>query len=1173
MAKLEDLKHGSKVLGILASGPVTVLDVKWHGGDVLEVTYRDATGQLGSELIFRDKETELKVLEAGTPWAFDSDGMLFRLASEAYRIRMAYLFDPWMAVHLSMVEPLPHQISAVYEEMLPRQPLRFLLADDPGAGKTIMAGLFIKELMLRGDLERCLIVAPGNLTEQWQDELYQKFGLDFELYTNDRFEASRTGNAFNEISLGIARLDKLSRNEDLQEKIQEADWDLVVFDEAHKLSASVFGNEIKYTKRYRLGQLLTQRARHLLLLTATPHNGKEEDFQLFMALLDPDRFEGRYREGVHSVDATDLMRRMVKERLLKFNGKPLFPERLAYTVNYHLSNLEAALYERVTDYVKEEFNRAEQLETGRKGTVGFALMILQRRLASSPEAICQSLRRRKERLEERLKEERLLKRGAEAWLDISEDLPDFDEEDYDDLEDAPEEELEDIEAQFIDLATSARTIQELEAEIILLKELEKLADRVRRSGEDKKWGELSRLLQEQAEMFDSSGQRRKLVIFTEHKDTLNYLADRIRSLLGKPEAVVIIHGGMLRDERRRVQTAFVQSKEVSVLVATDAAGEGINLQRAHLMVNYDLPWNPTRLEQRFGRIHRIGQTEVCHLWNLVAEETREGYVYSRLLQKVDEQRRALGDSVFDVLGELFREQSLRGLLVEAIRYGDQPEIKAKLHQAVDNLADQRKVKALLEEKALAKDTLDISRIQKIREDFERAQAKRLQPHFVASFFIAAFERLGGSVYEREPKRYELTRVPNAIRSRSRVIGRGSVLPKYERITFHKEEINVQGKPTAEFVGPGHGLMDSVLDLILERHRGLLKRGAFLVDPNDQSDEVRALFYIEHNIQDGRPDVSGDRRVISREMQFVEIDAAGKARAGGPAPFLDYEPLPDDLVNLVRVSIQDDWLKEDIESRAITYAVQHLVPEHFTDVSERRDERVVRTIAAVKARLTTEINYWDRRAEDLKAQEKSGRKNARLNSELARRRADNLQFRLQQRMEQLSQERRLSPQPPIVMGGALVIPAGLIARLQDQIVEESETLFGKNRRQVELAAMQAVMEHECSLGYSPVDVSAKKLPWDIESYIGDGRLRFIEVKGRIEHATTVTISKNEILTGLNKPDDFILAIVKVKFVEDQAQPAEMFYMRTPFTSEPDFAETSRNFDISRLLKQADKRITL
>ncbi len=344
-----------------------------------------------------------------------------------------------------------------------------------------------------------------------------------------------------------------------------------------------------------------------------------------------------------------------------------------------------------------------------------------------------------------------------------------------------------------------------------------------------------------------SRQRRKLVIFSEHRDTLNYLAEKIRSLIGKPEAVVTIHGGVPRDQRRAIQASFVQDKDVLVLVATDAAGEGINLQRAHLMINYDLPWNPTRLEQRFGRIHRIGQTEVCHLWNLVARETREGDVYIRLLEKIDQQRQALGDGVFDVLGNLFQEVSLRKLLLEAIRYGDQPEVRQRLYQAVDNAADQKRVRELLADYSLARDSLDTSQVQQIREEFERAQARRLQPHFVAAFFKAAFERLGGALYPRESKRYEITRVPAVIRERSRLIGHGIVLPRYERITFHKEEINLPGKPTAEFVCPGHPLMDAVIDLILERYRHLLRSGATLVDLNDPGDEIRALFYLEHTI--------------------------------------------------------------------------------------------------------------------------------------------------------------------------------------------------------------------------------------------------------------------------------------------------------------------------------------
>ncbi len=679
MVQLELITRGTAVRGILPDGIVTVGDVRWIGTVAIEVTYKDCNGRLGNELLYRDREPTLEIVEAGRPWSFDGDRELFRLLSEANRIRLAYLFDPLLAVHTSLVEPLPHQITAVYSEMLSRQPLRFLLADDPGAGKTIMTGLLIKELIARGDLQRCLIVCPGNLVEQWQDELDQRFHLPFEIMTNDALESARTGNWFNEVSLAICRLDKLSRDEDAQAKILQTDWDLIVCDEAHKLSATYFGSEVKYTKRYRLGQLLSTLTRHFLLLTATPHNGKEADFQLFMALLDGDRFEGKYRDGVHLSDAGDMMRRLVKEQLLKFDGTPLFPERRAYTVNYSLSDAEAELYKEVTDYVREEFNRAEALENeGRKGTVGFALTILQRRLASSPEAIYQSLRRRRERLEKRLREEQLLRRGAEARLAPDAGLPVYTLDDLEELDDAPDAEIKEAEEKVVDQASAARTIAELQVEIGMLAHLEELADRVRRSGTDRKWDELSRLLQNNTEMFDAHGHRRKLVIFTEHRDTLNYLTERIRALIGKPEAVVVIHGGVGREERKKAEESFKHDKDVEILVATDAAGEGINLQRAHLMVNYDLPWNPNRLEQRFGRIHRIGQAEVCHLWNLVAKDTREGEVYFRLLEKLDEERQALGGQVFDVLGQLtFEDRPLRELLLEAVRYGDQPEVKSR----------------------------------------------------------------------------------------------------------------------------------------------------------------------------------------------------------------------------------------------------------------------------------------------------------------------------------------------------------------------------------------------------------------------------------------------------------------------------------------------------------------
>jgi SNF2 family DNA or RNA helicase len=569
--KLEELQPNASIRGIVADAVVNVVSVEWHGAEALTLVFRGPDGRIADEILYRHDEPRLEILETGRPWSFDGDGALYRLVSEAHRIRLAHLFDPVLAVHTSLVDPLPHQITAVYEAMLPRQPLRFLLADDPGAGKTIMAGLLIKELITRGDLRRCLIVCPGSLAEQWQDELQRRFHLPFEILSNDKWEAARSGNWFLENDLAIARLDKLSRNEEVQQKLSASDcrYDLIVCDEAHKLSATFFGGEVKYTKRYRLGQLLSGLTRHFLRMTATPHNGKEEDFQLFLALLDGDRFEGKFRDGVHQVEVSDLMRRMVKENLLKFDGRPLFPERIAYTVPYKLSDDEARLYREVTEYVREEFNRAEALQNDKRaGTVGFALTILQRRLASSPEAIYQSLRRRRERLESRLRELELLQRG----IAMNFGGPELDADDVEDLEEAPENEVEVAEEEILDQATAEATVAELKMEIGTLTGLESLAAHVR-------------------------------------------------------------HGG---------------------------------------------------------------------------------------------------------------------------------------HDAMDS-----------------------SRVARVREERERAEARRLQPHYIESFFLEAFRRLGGAPRQREPRRYEITHVPAPIRNRDRQIGAGDpVLPRYERITFEKELISL-----------------------------------------------------------------------------------------------------------------------------------------------------------------------------------------------------------------------------------------------------------------------------------------------------------------------------------------------------------------------------------------------
>ena len=1187
MAKLEDLKPNTTIRGVLTDTMVTVVSVQWFGSDVLELTYKDPSGHVHNELLYRHDETRLELVEAGRPWSFDGDGSQFRLVSEAQRIRLAYLFDPVLAIHTSLVDPLPHQITAVYEAMLPRQPLRFLLADDPGAGKTIMAGLFIKELIIRGDLQRCLIVCPGSLAEQWQDELSKRFHLPFEILTNDKLESARTGNWFMENDLIIARLDKLSRNEDVQAKLAANDcrFDLIVCDEAHKLSATFFGGEVKYTKRYRLGQLLSGLTRHFLLMTATPHNGKEEDFQLFLALLDGDRFEGKFRDGVHQVDISDLMRRMVKENLLKFDGTPLFTPRIAYTVPYKLSDAEARLYFEVTEYVRAEFNRADKLGNDRRaGTVGFALTILQRRLASSPEAILQSLRRRRERLEKRQREVELLQRGADL-AELPTEGPVLTEDEEEDLEEAPEDEVQAAEEEVLDQATAARTIQELKNEIATLVRLETRATEVRRSGEDTKWLQLSGLLREiftpegiekrvaEAPAPYGSGEipppkgspDQKLVIFTEHRDTLNYLHQRITTLLGRPQAVVIIHGGLGREERRKAQETFLYNAEAQVLLATDAAGEGINLQRAHLMVNYDLPWNPNRIEQRFGRIHRIGQSEVCYLWNLVAKETREGDVYLTLLDKLEEARKALGGQVFDVLGKLqFGNRSLRDLLIEAIREGEKPEIRTRILQSIASAVDRPHLQDLLEERALAHDAMDASRVARIREDMERAAARRLQPHYIESFFMEAFQRLGGTMRQREPRRYEISHVPAPVRNRDRLIGAGEpVLPRYERITFEKDLIAPRGQPLAAFVYPGHPLLDSVLDLTLERQRDLLRRGTVLVDEGDPGITPRVYFYLEHAIQDASLLRSGERRTISKRMLYIEMDVDGKTGHVNYAPYLDFRPLREDepSVDILLKKPQFGWITHELEQKALAHAIESVVPEHLDEVKKQRLSWITKTRAAVKERLTKEITYWDHRAEELKLQEQAGKPNARLNSQEARKRADDLQGRLEKRLGDLDREAQLSALPPVVLGGFIVVPIGLIAELSGR--PRATPTTPADNQAAAAHARRIIMDIERQLGFDPTDRETEKVGYDIESVDRKtGKVRFIEVKGRISGAPSITVTRNEILYSLNMPDDYILAIVE--FLPDGHR---VHYVRKPFRREPDFGATSVNYDFVELISRA------
>lgn len=1162
-ARLEEIKNGASVRGIASAQAVHVVSVDWIGDQAISVVFRDPNGTVAESVLYRDDEHRLAVEQNGRPWSFDADGALLRLVTEANRIKLAHFFDPYLAIHTSLVDPLPHQISAVYGEMLPRQPLRFLLADDPGAGKTIMAGLLMKELIARSDLERCLVVAPGSLVEQWQDELGQKFNLEFDILSRDMIENSRSGNPFSDRDRLIVRLDVLARNEELQDKLMSArEWDLIICDEAHRMSATYFGGEVKYTRRYQVGQKLGQVCRHLLLMSATPHNGKEEDFQLFMALLDGDRFEGRFRDGVHYADTEDMMRRLTKEELLKFDGRPLFPERRARTVKYQLSDGEAALYTAVTEYVRTEMNRVQRFAEGdgkKRNNVGFALQILQRRLASSPAAIYQSLKRRRERLENELGEARLAAKGRRSGASESAINADM----LRNIEEYGQEEIDELEDLISTGATTAETVEQLALEVETLKGLETMALGVLRSGVDTKWSQLNRILDDDL-MVDAAGNRRKLIIFTEPKDTLHYLLDKVRARLGNPEAVEVIHGGVSREERRKVVERFMQDKDMLVLIANDAAGEGVNLQRGHLMVNYDLPWNPNKIEQRFGRIHRIGQTEVCHLWNLVAADTREGEVYARLLEKLEAAREALGGRVYDVLGELFDGVALKDLLFEAIQYGEQEDVKARLFQQVDGAVDQAHLLELLRRRALTNDTMPEARVEELRLEMERAEALRLQPHHIQSFFVEAFQHLGGRIKRREEGRWEITHVPVRIRERDRQIGTGApIQTQYERICFEKDKINQQ--PVAAFVCPGHPLLEAVISLIREQYEQIMRQGAILVDDTDAGDALSAIFLLEHTVQDGRVTSIGKPHVISQRLQFAAIDKAGTTVNAGIAPHLNLRPARPEEVASVRDLLEESWLTTDLEKAAIRFATVDLAQGHVAEVKARRLPEIEKVEQEVRARLKKEINYWDSRAFELKEEERAGKK-TRVNWQNAQRRAEDLAERQKRRMDQLERERFISSQPPRVRGGMVVIPRGLLETRQAPSIPNHFAEDSAARRAIELAAMEAVMAAERALGNEPADVSDQKIGYDIASHDPrSGHLRFIEVKGRIDGADSVMVTRQEVITSLHEPEKFILAIVSV----NAGFAHEPRYVRGPLVErEPSFLETAIQFHLPRLLERAE-----
>lgn len=924
------LSPGSKVEGLAFDAVVEIVDITAAGSGAF-VRYRDEFGIEDSRLLSVDELTKIQPVGGRGP-TLAADPDQFWLALEALRLRHAAVLNPLLAVSSSNVEALPHQVQAVYDCMLTGHPKRFLLADDPGAGKTIMAGLFIKEALARGWIRRCLIVVPGSLVEQWQNELREKFALHFEIFENSLLGDSPDESLQN-LPFLIARLDQFSRSSELTARAVDGAYDLAIFDEAHKLSVSSWGSTVTKTKRFKLAEAIRDAVPSTLLMTATPHNGKDADYREFLTLLG-----SADQPVVEDPAGNGLMRRLVKEQLVHLDGTPLFPERRASTVPYRLSPIESELYEAVSEYVREEMNKVSDDDTRR--SVGFALVVLQRRLASSPQAILRSLTRRRDRLRAQADQahaaEGKLAASLAATLGLGNDDPD-------EMSSVRAETYQD---EVVSVATNARTPAELEAEILVLDRLVTKAEAVYSARADAKWAALAELLTSEA-MFEADGQRRKIIIFSENRDTLDYLEDRLVELLGRTVDVQAIHGAMSWTDRRRAQANFIAEPSSSVLIATDAAGEGVNLQVAHLMVNYDVPWNPNRLEQRFGRIHRIGQRHTCHLWNLVAADTREGDVFRTLLEKVEVQREALGDQVFDVLGEVLTEISLSQLLRRAVG-GDarHDEIESELDSVSGRL------ESAVEKRAASVSTLTPEELAVLRREMEIAEAMSFQPDVARDFTLRAAPLFHVDIAMRGTA-WQVGYVPTRLRDR---FG-SSLLARYDRVAFEHSDSVIFAAEPPELIAPGHPLLSALVDAIGDEFGSSLTQGIMLSDNRSGQDYVLVTVVAA---AEGNPSIvttyavtaSGDRHEVSpgayTDMEMGATPEADEVAAAEQAVTALSDDYPDHdiaAVAYVRGTASAEtasaWrtareqLRDDLTARGLDPVAA--VPGQGWDFSTGRDE--------------------------------------------------------------------------------------------------------------------------------------------------------------------------------------------------------------------------------------------
>ena len=1068
---MKDIKQGSIIKGPLWPEPVEIKLIEEMGEYVHIVGATTLSRDHIDQIIPRDEFSRLSIAEMES--IFTEDPWKVFVALETKRFRFASMYDPLLAMNTSKVDPLPHQIEAVYGYVLRLPRIRFLIADDPGAGKTIMAGLIIKELKLRNLVKRVLIVCPGHLKDQWRRELAERFEEKFLVIDRGLLDALYGENVWMRESQIITSID-FAKRDDVLPSISAARFDLIIVDEAHKMSAYQYGDKTTKTGRYKLGEVLSRTTEHLLFLTATPHKGDPDNFRLFLDLLDPGFFATNemLQESIDNNDNPLFIRR-IKEDLKDFEGRPLFLPRYVSTISFNLgtdSPSEKDLYNELSRYVNTQYNKA--LSKDKKRNVAFALVILQRRLASSTYALLKSLERRKKRLEDLLNGTLERPKAPEGTFD------------FDTVEDMSEEERW-KEEEIWETLSVAENREELEKEIETLNKLIERAKDIIHKEEEIKLKELKKSLKELTQRY-SKKEDRKVLIFTESRDTLEYLEKRIRDWGYKTN---IIHGGMRLEDRIKAEGIF--KTETEVLVATEAAGEGINLQFCHLMINYDIPWNPNRLEQRMGRIHRYGQQKEVYVFNLVAEDTREGMVLKKLFDKLDEIRSALGsDKVFDVLSEVLYDKSLSQLLMDAAANARNID---EILKDIDVKVDQdyiTKVKENLSE-SLATHYIDYTRI---KEMAQQAREYRLIPEYTENLFRKAFIKAGGKVRERKDGFLAVDSIPFGIREIAEQNtfkkASGELLRKYPKITFDKEI--AFKNPDADFVSFGHPLFEATLTWIENNFSDSLRKGTTFTDPDGKLDGY-ILFY-EGEIRDGTGSVAGKRL-------FGFYSGGEDVKPISPAIIWDLaeEDKPgDDTANV-------EALKKMIANSVISR-----LQEYKADIQKERNRQAeikqkygIKSLDYLIVKLDGElISLYDRKNQgdnvDLAIRNKEERK-----TEYER--------ALDELKEQIEKEKSLTMSMPRFVGIIRVRPTDTVEKA---MVSDPE---------IEQIGMEKAMEYEITNGRQPEDVSAENLGFDIRSMDKNKNVRYIEVKARSEKGA-VALTQNEWFKAKRFKDDYYLYVV-------------------------------------------------